>query len=186
MEKPDYALALIDAQNLWYTPKGKWGARVDYKKLLARISKKNRHVDPIIYLVADSVTDQSKFIEHLHGIGYTTRMKMMYRLGGRARNTNWDEEMIEEAREMMNAYSTLILVSGDHGFGELLEEARAAGKRTEIFCFESDFAQRLTDSADAVTFLDREILMAPRRRARLFLDPRLSGFGAGRPGSCGF
>lgn len=186
MEKPDYALALIDAQNLWYTPKEKWGALVDYKKLLDRMTSKNRHVDPIIYLVADSVTDQSKFIEHLHGIGYTTRMKMMYHLGGRARNTNWDKEMIEEAREMINAYSTLILVSGDHGFGELLQKARAAGKRTEIFCFESDFSQRLTDSADAVTFLDQDILMAPRRGARLFLAPRLSGAGSGRPSPCGF
>jgi uncharacterized LabA/DUF88 family protein len=94
--------------------------------------------------------------------------------------------MIEEALEMINGYSTLILVSGDHGFGVLLEEARAAGKRTEIFCFESDFSLRLTDSADAVTFLDQDILMAPRRSARLFLDPRLSGVGSGRPSSYGF
>lgn len=159
MEK-EKLLCMIDAQNLYYTPKKTYKAQVDFEKLMERIREQTGQmpVDAYIYLVADAVISQVPFLSLLQKLGYRTRIKLMYFEEGAPKNTNWDDEMIEDARRLMPDYSGIILVSGDHGFIPLLNEWAAAGKSTHIYCFKEDVAAEIVHSIHATDFFGREVM----------------------------
>ena len=64
-------LALIDAQNLWYTPKNDWNKKLDYKKLYSLLKKENpdQEIEPYIYLILDPLVSSDAFISLLRCIG---------------------------------------------------------------------------------------------------------------------
>lgn len=162
-------LGLVDAENLYYTPKQNWGAgaKVDFAKLYRKITGGCQGAKVIVYLVADPVIDQSRFIKRLIQIGYTPRVKILYSNRGRLRNSNWDDDIIEDGRAMMPDTDRLVLVSGDGDFSGLIHEYKAHGKQISVMCFEDDFSPQLK-VADSISFLDKTILMGrpaitPRR-----------------------
>ena len=152
-------LALIDAQNIYYTPKRLYGGRqIDYKKLREKISL-GRASDQIVYLVADSLIDQTSFLSRLRSMGYITRMKVLIYRNEEVLNSNWDPEIIRDATSFMPFYETIVLVSGDGGYAPLLSDLRKQGKRVEVVCFDSDFSPLLADKAHEVRFLGGSDLM---------------------------
>jgi len=156
-EKP--ILCLIDAQNIYYTPKHFYNSAIDFKKLYNRLrAKAGQSIYVIIYLVADAVIDQVQFLNVLHKIGYHTRLKLMRYEKGHSQNTNWDEEMIVEGMELMPFYSGLALVSGDHGFIPMLNKWSAANKSTKILSFERDMSFKLVQSEHPTDFLGQDVI----------------------------
>lgn len=155
-------LCLIDAQNIYYTPKQVYHAQIDFAKLLEQIQADvNQAVYPIIYLVADAATNQVPFMEVLQKLGYMIRIKLMWFENGTAKNTNWDAEIIEDARAMMPFHPGIVLVSGDHGFIPVLDEWQAAGKSTRVYCFERDVSTKVVQSQHVTNFLGREVMQHP-------------------------
>ena len=77
-------VCLIDAQNIFYTPRKKFKARVDFLKLKTLIAA-GREMRFIIYVVADAVVDQEGFLQMLMRHGYEPRIKVMYRIDGARR-----------------------------------------------------------------------------------------------------
>ena len=157
-------LGLVDAENLYYTPKQRWGtkAKVDFQKLYRRIAGNNQNAKVIIYLVADPMIDQSKFIKKLADIGYIPRIKVLYSKGGRLANSNWDEQIIEDGIALLPETDRLVLVSGDGDFFGLVQKYKQSQKTVSVLCFENDFSPQLR-SAHFVNFLDEKILMPPPR-----------------------
>ncbi len=153
-------LCLIDAQNIYYTPKLIYKAPVDFQRLYKVLEQKaGGPVYAIIYLVADPVVDQEAFLERLKKIGYHIRMKLMWHRDGVPFNTNWDDEMIVDAMALMPYHPGLIMVSGDHGFIPTLDKWKAAGKETQVLSFERDISCQIVESSHISHVLGREVLL---------------------------
>lgn len=167
MNETELVLCLVDGQNIWYTPREKWGRQVDYRKLLRRVQTvgENRIVSPIAFLVSDPVIDSDLFIKHLKKMGYEIRMKLLYQNGDGLENTNWDDEIIAFSKTVVNEYDTLAMVSGDGDFIPLLSYARNLGKRVEVFSFEDDLSHSIESEVDEVYLLDQSICMNPKRKS---------------------
>jgi len=156
-------LCLIDAQNIYYTPKLIYKIPVDFKRLYKSMEQiAGGPIYPIIYLVADPVVNQEKFIERLNSIGYHIRIKLMWHHDGQAHNTNWDDEIIEDAMALLPYHPGVIMVSGDHGFIPTLDKWKAAGKNTQVFSFERDISCQIVESEHMAHILGREILFKRR------------------------
>ena len=154
-------LALIDAENLYYAPKKKWKptAKLDYRKLYNLISANDQDARAVVYLVADPVIDQNRFIDCLVKIGFIPKVKTLYPENGQILNTNWDDEIIVDGLNMIDDYDSLIMVSGDSDFIPLLKAYREADKPTSVICFEDNFNPTLRDFADPITFLGEDSLL---------------------------
>lgn len=157
-------LCLIDAQNLYYTPKKTYNSQLDFYKLLRRISKEVGPftIDAIAYLVADAVVNQAPFITLLQRFGYQTRLKLIQHNQGEIKNTNWDSEIIQDARLLMPDYAGIILASGDCDFLPMLDEWTAARKKTYIFCFRQDAAHKVVTSRHHPRFLGQDVIYQHR------------------------
>lgn len=164
MKKP-YALCIIDAQNLWYIPKRK-GRRIDWWKL-KRVFTDRYYADIYAYLVFDPIhTACDGFVKYLTHIGINPRVKFMTYdpETQQAGNTNWDDEMIAEAGEMVEGYQALIIVSGDHGFCDLIIENQAAGRQVEVASFPQCLSSLTKCLADKVTILNGDIFMDRKKQ----------------------
>ncbi|MBI9085472.1 MAG: NYN domain-containing protein [Desulfobacterales bacterium] len=158
-------LCLIDSQNIYYTPKKIFGGQVDFRKLFHKIKAFSPlTIHSIVYLVADAVVEQVPFLRVLTDIGYQTRMKLMWFENDVSHNTNWDDEMIEEGLRLMPFYQGVILVSGDHGFIPFLNKWSAAGKSTQVICFERDVSAAIVRCHHPVDFLDQDVIHSIRNR----------------------
>ena len=156
-------LSLVDAQNLYYTPKTIWGAKakIDFQKLYQLIAKR-KEAQVNFYMVADPIIDQSSFIRLLTHIGYTTKIKTLYEENGEYKNTNWDEEIIKDGENLIDEFDELVMVSGDGDFIPLLEKYRRRRKKVSVICFRQDFCPHLKDYADRLIFLDKTITLTPK------------------------
>jgi len=166
--KKERVLALVDAENLYYTPRKIWGAkaRVDFSKLYQLIaqgrSAESIAYESIIYIAGDPIIDQAPFLQALVRMGYTPRIKIIYSERGIYANGNWDEEIIRDGMARISDIDHLVLVSGDGGFSDLVEAYIKRGKRVTVHCFEDDFSPRLKGASE-IAFLTQDILMPARR-----------------------
>jgi len=165
-------LGLVDAENLYYTPREKWGpgSKVDFSKLYQMITGGYKTATVINYLVADPIIDQTRFLSLLRKVGYTVKIKVLYSKKEQLQNSNWDPEIIEDGMAMIHQVDHLVLVSGDGGFSDMIRRYQELGKRTSVICFEDDFSSRLK-VADTVTFLNQRILMSDRKKQPLSALP---------------
>lgn len=91
-------LCLIEAQNLWYTPKNNWNMKVDYKKLFRFLNRNPlERVYPNIYLIFDPLISGDKFIYLLKKTGYKPLVKFIFQSESEEfDNTEWAGDMIKE------------------------------------------------------------------------------------------
>lgn len=57
-------------------------------------------------------------------------------------------------RALPTTSGVLIVVTGDHGFGNVLDEAKLLGRRTVVVAWRRTCARRLTEIADRILFLE--------------------------------
>jgi uncharacterized LabA/DUF88 family protein len=157
-------LVLIDAQNIYYTPKRNWGpgAKVDFLKLYHKVTRGDRAAIANIYLVADPLVDQTRFLQRLIEIGYSPKIKILYPEKGQYRNSNWDDWIIKDGLNLIAQTDQLIMVSGDGDFAGMIRQYKQKGKKTRIVCFQDDYSP-LLNCADSVSFLDQSILFKRRQ-----------------------
>ena len=162
MEKDQRILGLVDAENIYYSPKKLGGpkAKVDFEKLHNLITGGNKNAKVIFYMVADPLINQDSFIKRLKDFGYIPRVKVVYSEKGRFRNSNWDDEIIKEGIELIDEVDKLVLVSGDGDFLPLVDAYLMKRKNVSVICFEDNFSPSLK-VVNQITFLDKSILLTP-------------------------
>ena len=155
-------LALIDAQNLWYTPKNDWNKKLDYKKLYSLLKKENpdQKIEPYIYLILDPLVSSDAFISLLRCIGYVPRIKFIFQSDDKEfSNTDWSTDMVREGRNLIQDgdYTSVVVASGNYAFIDLFNYAGMLGKTTNLFCFEKDYSEKFSQKVDKITFLDKNV-----------------------------
>jgi len=147
----------VDVQNMFYSAKYMYNAKVNFKAVIDAAVKGRTLVRAIAYVVRSEETDREKFFDALTTIGYEVKGKELQIFAGGAKKGDWDVGIAMDAIELAPRLDTVVLVSGDGDFKPLLQHLRRAqGCRVEVVAFGRSASKLIKDEADEFTDLDKD------------------------------
>lgn len=145
----------VDVQNMYYSAKNLYSAKVDFGKILQEGVAKRRLIRAFAYVIKADVGQEKEFFEALNKIGYEVRAKELQVFYGGSKKGDWDVGLCMDAVRMLPKIDAMVLVSGDGDYTDLLDYARSQGVRTEVIAFSKTGSSRLFESADYVTDMSK-------------------------------
>ncbi|MDO8741041.1 MAG: NYN domain-containing protein [Candidatus Woesearchaeota archaeon] len=145
----------IDVQNMYYSAKQMYGAKVNFKEILKEAVKGRNLVRALAYVIKADIKEEQGFFEALKNIGFEVRAKDLQIFYGGQKKGDWDIGIAMDTIELAHKLDTIILVSGDGDFAPLVQHLkRAIGCRVEIIAFGKSASAKLIEEADEFTNLD--------------------------------
>ena len=146
----------VDVQNLYYSAKNLYNAKVNFAQVLREAVAGRKLVRAIAYVIKADIKEEKSFFDALEKIGYEIRSKDLQTFAGGAKKGDWDIGIAMDMIELANKLDTLILVSGDGDFVDLLQHLRRAmGCRIEVMAIGPSSSAKLRAEADE--FIDMDI-----------------------------
>lgn len=158
----------VDVQNMYYSAKNLYKAKVNFANILKACVGKRRLVRAMAYVIKADIEEEDKFFNALSQIGYEVKSKDLQVFLGGAKKGDWDVGIAMDVIELAPKLDTVILVSGDGDFQPLLQHLRRGlGCRVEVASFGKTTSKKLVEEAD--NFLDfdknyRRYLISQTRR----------------------
>ncbi|MBS3110016.1 NYN domain-containing protein [Candidatus Woesearchaeota archaeon] len=145
----------VDVQNLYYSARHLYNAKVNFKEILKTAVAGRRLVRAFAYVIKADVKDESNFFELLKKFGYEVRAKDLQTFVGGAKKGDWDIGIAMDTIELATKLDVVVLVSGDGDFVPLVRHLqRAMGCRVEVIAFGKSSSAKLIEEADKYTDLD--------------------------------
>ena len=149
----------VDSQNLYYSARMGYAAKVNYEKLLRLIIENRQLVKAYAYIVQPPEGDVKPFATSLERFGYVVKTKdVRTRLDGSAK-ANWDMGMALDILGILDNVDTIILASGDGDFVPLVDFIKSKNKRVEIYAFSDNTAYDLKEKADKFVPLGENVIL---------------------------
>lgn len=142
----------VDVQNMYYSAKNLYSAKVDFGKVLDNAVLGRQLIRAFAYVIKADVGLEKEFFNALHKLGFEVREKDLQIFLGGSKKGDWDVGLCMDVVRMIDKIDVMVLVSGDGDYYDLLEYAKSRGVRTEIISFGKTTSSRLTEFADY--FLD--------------------------------
>jgi len=157
----------VDVQNMYYSAKNQYNAKVNFANILKVVVGKRRLVRATAYVIKADIEEQDKFFNALKTMGFEIRSKDLQIFFGGAKKGDWDVGIAMDMIEQSPKLDTVILVSGDGDFIPLLQHLRrAVGCRVEVAAFGKSTSKKLGEEADSFLDLDnRRFLINEQRRS---------------------
>lgn len=144
----------VDVQNMYYSAKNLYGKKVNFGELM-RIGANNRSlVRAIAYVIRADVEQESNFFDALQKQGYEVKAKDLQVFFGGAKKGDWDVGIAMDVMRTAAKLDTIVLVSGDGDFKDLLEHVKSLGCRAEVLAFGKTASSRIIEQADRFVDLD--------------------------------
>jgi len=137
----------VDVQNMFYSAYDCFRGRLNYKKLLETVTGDRQVVRAVAYAMRDG-NNQGSFFTMLREVGFELRTKEPRVRPDGSRKSGWDIGIAIDAVTMAPKLDTVVLVSGDGDFVDLVHALKARGVRVEVFAFERNVGRELKDAAD--------------------------------------
>ena len=145
----------VDVQNLYYSAKNLYNAKVNFAQVLRMAVRGRRLVRAITYAIKADIKEEKSFHDALELIGYEVKTKDLQTFPGGAKKGDWDIGIAMDTIELANKLDTIILVSGDGDFVPLVEHLRRAmGCRVEVIAFGPSSSGKLREAADEYIDMD--------------------------------
>jgi len=157
--KKDRIALFVDSQNLYYSARMGYAAKVNYEKLLRLIAQERQLVKAYAYIVQPPDGDVRAFATSLERIGYIVKIKDVRTRADGSAKANWDMGIALDILGMIERVDTIVLASGDGDFAPLIEFIKGKNKRVEIFAFPENTAYDLKDKADRYEPLDENVIL---------------------------
>ena len=154
--KEQKVLVLFDVQNLYYSAKQLYGTKVNFKEILATAVAGRKLVRAIAYVIKTDIKEESQFHDALENMGIEVKAKDITIFYGGAKKGDWDIGIAMDAVRLSSKVDTVVLVSGDGDFKELLLYLQAHGCRTEVIAFGKTCSAKLKEEADMFTNMDED------------------------------
>jgi len=148
----------VDVQNMFYSARKQFAARVDYVKLLQFILKGRRLIKAIAYVIENPEIDQSSFFSLLGHHSFEVKKKSLIQRADGSQKGDWDMGIALDIISMADRLDVVALVSGDGDFVTLIELLKAEGPRVEVYGFPPNTALSLKEVADEFFPLGDEVL----------------------------
>lgn len=147
---------LIDVQNLYYSAKNLYGARVNFREILKSGVSERNLIRAFAYVVKTKTGEEKPFFYALANLGIETRVRELQEYYGGLKKADWDVGITVDAIRIAPSVDTIVLVSGDGDFLQLVEYLRNQGKRVEVMAFGSTTATKVKKAADEFIDLEKQ------------------------------
>ena len=155
MHKDQRVAVFVDVQNMYYSAKNIYGAKVNFGSVLKKAVGKRSLIRAIAYTIKADVKDEKTFYEALEKIGFEVKAKELQTFHTGAKKGDWDMGIAIDMIKLAPKLDAAILVSGDGDFRVLLEHVRAMGCRAEVMAFGKTTNQKLKEEADYFIDMDK-------------------------------
>lgn len=146
----------VDVQNLYYSARAMYGAKVNFKEVLKAAVNGRTLIRALVYVIRTEEVKKEAFFEALENIGFEIKAKDLQVFIGGAKKGDWDVGISMDAIELAPRLDTVVLVSGDGDFAPLLDHLkRAVGCRVEVVAFGKSASKQLKEAADCFTDMDK-------------------------------
>ena len=150
--KEQRVAVFVDIQNLYYSAKNLYQAKVDFGKVLTESVGNRKLIRAFAYVIKADVGNEKEFFEALYQRGYEVRAKDLQIFFGGAKKGDWDVGICMDIIRMLPKIDVLVLVSGDGDYSDVLDYSKGQGVRTEVVAFAKTTSSRILAEADY--FLD--------------------------------
>ena len=145
----------VDVQNLFYSAKYMYSARVNFANVLKEAVKNRALIRAIAYVVKTDEFKEKSFFDALEKIGFEVKSKDLQIFFGGAKKGDWDVGIAMDAIELAPKLDSIVLISGDGDFIPLVQHLqKAIGCRVEVIAFGKSASAKLKEAADLFTDLD--------------------------------
>lgn len=146
----------VDVQNMYYSAKHLYNNKVNFKVLLRDVVAERKLIRAIAYVIKADVKDEVLFYEVLEEMGFELRSKDLQVFYGGAKKGDWDVGIAMDVMRLAPKLDTIVLISGDGDFSDLLEHTKSLGCRTEVVAFGKTTSHSLRNVADLFIDLDNK------------------------------
>ena len=154
----------VDVQNMFYSAKHQYGAKLNFTKLLESAVKGRRLIRAIAYIVQTEGIDQKNFIDMLSRTGYEVKSKDLKIRPDGTKKGDWDMGIAIDSISLADRIDAMILVSGDGDFVDLVNMLKGKGVRVEVISFPKSTAEELIEAATQYYPIERNFLIKQRHR----------------------
>lgn len=152
---PDQRVAVfIDTQNMYYSARNLFNARVNFKNIVEDAVGGRRLVRAIAYVVRTKGGEERPFFDALGKVGIETKEKDLQTFIGGAKKADWDTGICIDAIKLADKVDAIVLISGDGDFHPLLEYLKVTkGCLVEVMSFKETMSSKLLEIVDGYTNL---------------------------------
>ena len=155
----------VDVQNMYYSARALYNARVNFKEILREAVNGRKLVRAIAYAVKAGDKEEETFHNALVGIGFEVKLKELQIFYGGNKKADWDVGLSIDAIEQAPRLDVVILVSGDGDYVPLVEHLRRAlGCKVEVLAFGRSCSGKLREAADDFMDIDKPKFVIKRVR----------------------
>ncbi len=147
----------VDVQNMYYSAKNMYKAKVNFAQILKEAVNNRSLVRAIAYVIKADIKEEKNFFDALSKIGYEVKSKDLQTFVGGAKKGDWDIGIAMDMIELAPKLDTLVLVSGDGDFVDLIQHLRRAmGCRIEVMAFGKSSSSKLREETDEFVDMDKD------------------------------
>jgi len=145
----------VDVQNMYYSAKNLHKAKANFRTILKDAVAGRNIIRAIAYVIKADVKDENTFYDALEEMGFEVKAKDLQVFYGGAKKGDWDVGIAMDVMRLAPKLDTIVLVSGDGDFSDLLEHSKSLGCRTEVLAFGKTTSHKLIEVADLFIDLDK-------------------------------
>ena len=145
----DQRVALfVDVQNMYYSAMNLYKTKVNFTNILKTAVSGRKLIRAFAYVIEADMKGEDKFHDRLELIGFEVRSKELQTFFGGAKKGDWDVGIAMDVLRMAPKVDTIVLVSGDGDFADLLKYVKSLGCRAEVMSFKKTTSSRLLPETD--------------------------------------
>ncbi|MBI4363444.1 MAG: NYN domain-containing protein [Candidatus Doudnabacteria bacterium] len=170
MAKAEQRVGLfVDIQNLYYTARNVYNARVNFNSVLKDAVGERPMVRAIAYGIRADMPEEQSFFDALRKAGFEVKLKDLQTFYGGTKKGDWDVGIVMDIIKLLPKLDVVSLASGDGDYIPLLEYLQIQGVRVELVSFGKSTSSKMRELVDHYLDLDsdpRKYLMPIKNRAR--------------------
>ena len=145
----------VDVQNMYYSAKHLYHTKVDFGKILKAAVQGRALIRAIAYVIRADMPEEQSFFDALEKIGFEVKAKDLQVFWGGNKKGDWDIGIAMDMIELAPKLDTVVLVSGDGDYAELIRHMNhAMGCRVEVIAFGKSASSKIKEAADKFFDLD--------------------------------
>lgn len=140
----------VDVQNMYYSAKNLYSAKVNFSEVLKSAVAKRKLVRAFAYVIRADVGAERDFFDALNKFGFEVKEKELQIFYGGAKKGDWDVGLCMDVVRLIPKIDVMVLISGDGDYTELLKYAKSQGVKTEIISFGKTTSGMLAAEAEEI------------------------------------
>jgi uncharacterized LabA/DUF88 family protein len=146
----------VDIQNLYYTARNVYGARVNFNAVLKDAAGDRPIVRAIAYGIKAGMPEEETFFDALRKAGFEVKLKELQSFYGGAKKGDWDVGIVMDIIKLIPKLDVVVLASGDGDYIPLLEYLQVLGVQVELVSFGKSTSSKMRDLIDTYLDLDTD------------------------------